>query len=233
MGVMLRSAVWLFMSLYLFLSWGCGEQSSQEGRDSAPAADQHSSEPKDLPKGLLLALSQFEVDGSGKVIPKPGPARLEFLFRKDGAWHSEALEDPESNVFHKAMVYAPNNGKTGILTLGGNAAAVKLWRKEASGFVAETLWQKDFGGKHSRMRDVERADLFGEARSDLAVATHDQGVVAVIRPRGDGFEVNELGSEKDTFVHEIEVGDLDGDGALEVYATPSEPNRLDGSIQTR
>ena len=30
-------------------------------------------------------------------------------------------------------------------------------------------------------------------------------------------------------MHEIEIGDLDGDGVLEIYATPSEPNRLDGT----
>ena len=33
-------------------------------------------------------------------------------------------------------------------------------------------------------------------------------------------------------MHEIEVGDLDNDGTLEVYATPSEPNRLDGTPQS-
>jgi hypothetical protein len=42
----------------------------------------------------------------------------------------------------------------------------------------------------------------------------------------------ELDAEPDTFVHEIEIGDLDGDGVLEVYATPSEPNRLDGTPQS-
>ena len=34
-------------------------------------------------------------------------------------------------------------------------------------------------------------------------------------------------------MHEIEIGDLDRDGKLEVYATPSEPNRLDaGATQS-
>jgi hypothetical protein len=41
----------------------------------------------------------------------------------------------------------------------------------------------------------------------LAVATHDQGVVAVVKPSGDGWEVMEIDSEPNTFVHEIEVGD--------------------------
>jgi hypothetical protein len=67
---------------------------------------------------------------------------------------------------------------------------------------------------------------------DLAVATHDQGVVAVVERRDGAWAVREIDQEKDTFVHEIELGDLDGDGAIEVYATPSEPNRLDGTPQS-
>jgi hypothetical protein len=186
-----------------------------------------------LERGLLLALSQFEVTPEGKVLPKPGPALLEILTRRDGAWHTEKIEDPDSNVFHKAMVYAPPGAEAGILTLGGNAAAIKLWRKAPSGFEAETVWMAVFGGKHNRMRDAEAAPLFGAGEDDLAVATHDQGVVAAVRPqRGGEFQTLELDRLKDTFVHEIEIGDLDGDGMREIYATPSEPNRLDGTPQT-
>jgi len=43
--------------------------------------------------------------------------------------------------------------------------------------------------------------------------------------------VKELDRQPETFVHEIEVGDLDGDGVREVYATPSRPNVLDGRPQ--
>ena len=43
----------------------------------------------------------------------------------------------------------------------------------------------------------------------IAVATHDQGVVAVLRPDGSaGFSTDELDTEADTIVHEIELGDL-------------------------
>jgi len=189
--------------------------------------------PDSLPKGLLLALSQFEVSPEGKVLPKPGPARLEILTRQDGAWKVQTLEDPDSNVFHKAMVYAAPDGP-GILTLGGTKAAVKLWRKGGDGFApVATLWAKEFGGKFSRMRDAEIADVGNDGRNGLAVATHDQGVVATIVPgKGGSFDVTEIDAEKDTFVHEIEVGDLDGDGVVEVYATPSEPNKLDGTEQS-
>jgi hypothetical protein len=203
--------------------------------------------PDSLPKGLLLALAQFAVSPEGKVLPQPGAAKLEILVREGGAWKVSTLEDPDSNVFHKAMVYAAPDGPA-ILTLGGTKAALKLWRKDATGRKAPgpqgqqtvgfkpvaTLWTKDFGGKFSRMRDVEIADVLGDGRNGLAVATHDQGVVATVVPKekGPGYDVTEIDTQKDTFVHEIEVGDLDGDGMIEIYATPSEPNKLDGSVQT-
>jgi hypothetical protein len=185
--------------------------------------------PETLPNGLALALAQFvTVDGK----PVPGPARLEFVYRRDGRWQAGALEDEESNVFHKAMLYASPDGPR-ILTLAGTAATVKTWEKTTSGLEPTTQWQKDFGGKWSRMRDAEVADLFGDGGASIAVATHDQGVVAALRPRpGGGFEAVVLDEKPDTFVHEIEIGDLDGDGVLEVYATPSEPNRLDGTRQS-
>jgi len=82
------------------------------------------------------------------------------------------------------------------------------------------------------MRDGEIADVYGTGTSGVVVATHDQGVVAVVRPDGEGgFSAEELDREPNTFVHEVEVGDLDGDGTLEVYATPSLPNKLDGTPQ--
>jgi hypothetical protein len=182
----------------------------------------------DLPRGIMLALAQF-VDQDGKSVP--GPARLEFLYREGGAWKTAVLEDPESNVFHKALVYAGASGPK-VLTLGGSAAAVKAWTLDGGDLQSTTLWAKDFGGKFSRMRDAEVADLYGDGGASIAVATHDQGVVAVLGPAAGGaFDVLELDREPDTFVHEVEVGDVDGDGVLEVYATPSEPNRLDGSPQ--
>jgi hypothetical protein len=185
--------------------------------------------PDALPNGIVLSLAQF-VKKEGA--PVPGAARLEFLFRRDGRWQTSFLEDDESNVFHKAMLYEGAAGPR-LLTLAGTAAVVKTWQKTADGLAPTSLWQQDFGGKWSRMRDAEVADLYGDGTAAIAVATHDQGVVAVLRPAADGgFDVVELDAKPDTFVHEIEIGDLDGDGVLEVYATPSEPNRMDGSRQS-
>jgi hypothetical protein len=181
--------------------------------------------PADLPNGIVLALAQFKtVEGK----PVPGAARLEFLYRKGGEWRTSSWEDEESNVFHKAMLYEGAEGPR-ILTLGGTAAIVKTWLRNGDALEGATHWSEDFGGRFSRMRDAEVADLYGDGGASIAVATHDQGVVAVLRPQAaGGFETIELDRKPDTFVHEIEIGDLDGDGVPEVYATPSEPNRLEG-----
>ncbi|MFK7988709.1 MAG: FG-GAP repeat domain-containing protein [Sandaracinaceae bacterium] len=204
---------------------GTGEDS--DDGDEPPAASAEI--PADLPFGLLLGYSQF-VTREGR--PTPGAARLEMLTRSGGEWHVEVLEDDTSNVFHKAMVYTPPGAAPGILTLGAMGAAVKLWRRSGGEWTSETLWEAEFGGEFDRMRDAEIADLFGDQWPAIAVATHDQGVVGVIRPSEDGsFAVTEIDRRANTFVHEIEIGDLNGDGTLEVYATPSEPNNLDGGAQ--
>jgi hypothetical protein len=188
---------------------------------------------RDLPNALVLAVSRFEKAADGT--PRPH-SELVFLRSRGGKWAAETHEDPTAPVFHKAIFYSPPSGAPGVLTLGGSvpggAAAIKLWRRGAGGLASETVWEANFGGKFSRMRDAEIADLDGDGTPEIAVATHDQGVVAIVAPKpGGGFAATELDREPDTFVHEIEVGDLDGDGVREVYATPSEPNKLDGTPQ--
>ena len=179
-----------------------------------------------LPNGLVLALAVLEKGPEG---PVPQPARLGILTKESGSWTYRSIEDPDSNVFHKAMVYDPAGAEPALLTAAGTRATLKLWRP---GEEAEVIWEKDFGGKFSRMRDVEVADLYGDGSAAIAVVTHDQGVVAVVRPDGaGGWTVEELDGRPDTFVHEVEIGDLNDDGVLEVYATPSLPNKLDGTPQ--
>jgi hypothetical protein len=191
---------------------------------AACAADEAASPP--LAKGLLLGLAVLESGPSG---PVPQPAQLGILTNDGNGWSYAAVEDPDSNVFHKAMPITPSGGSPAILTAAGTKAILKLWHTDGS---TTTLWEKDFGGKFSRMRDVEAGDLNGDGLLDLAVVTHDQGVVAALFGAADGtFEVQELDAEPNTFVHETEIGDLDGDGVPEIYTTPSLPNKLDGTPQ--
>ena len=86
--------------------------SAPEPPAAAPAPEPAAAlpQPDDMPKGLVLALAQF-VKKEGK--PVPGPARLEFLYREGGEWKTAAIEDAESNVFHKAMVYETGAGPPG------------------------------------------------------------------------------------------------------------------------
>ncbi len=179
-----------------------------------------------MANGLLLSLAVLESGPSG---PVPQPAQLGILTHDGTAWNYRFIEDEDSNVFHKGMVFAPAGGEAAILTAGGTKAMIKLWNLDGT---STTLWEQDFGGKFSRMRDLEVADVNGDGFTDIVVATHDQGVVAVLYGEAGGsYTASELDAEPNTFVHEVEVGDLDGDGVLEIYATPSLPNKLDGSPQ--
>ena len=223
----------LVVALAGLLACGAGDSSETGSAAPAPAAPEAAPDtPADLPNGLLVSISRFEKGEDGK----PAPAsELLFLHRRGGSWEYESHTDPAAPVFHKAVAYGPGGSEPRILTLGGSApkgsAALKLWDVGEDGWTAETLWEENFGGRFSRMRDAEIGDVLGDGREVIAVGTHDQGVVSLVLPGDGGWEVRELDRQENIFVHEIELGDVDGDGVLEVYATPSEPNRLDGTEQ--
>jgi hypothetical protein len=176
----------------------------------------------------MLCQAQFnQVKGKdGKNHPVPGAAKLLLVYHTSKGWKSESIEDPESNVFHKALPF-----EDGILTIGANAAILKVWRRVDSTWVGETLWKTSFGGEQNRLRDIEFADVNGDGKDDLVIATHDQGVVAVLQEKNDTWVATELSRSPRTFVHEIEVGDVNGDGIKEFFATPSAPNKVDGTPQ--
>lgn len=245
-------ALWvpfLVSFIALTLMVGCGGDEGNQGDKSqtaaakAPPAPAKAKKkkagapptPDDLPQALVLGLAQFPPREKG-ALPKALPATMSFLARRGGEWEVVEATDDRSDVFHKVLHYQTPDGEDRILTGAGSEAILALWEKGPDGYSAdeaEILWQKDFGGKFSRMRDVEVADVFGDGRDVIVVATHDQGVVAIVSPLpGGGYEVQELDQEPDIFVHEVETGDVDGDGVVEIYATPSEPNKLDGGEQS-
>ena len=171
---------------------------------------------------LLLTQAWFYKGADGK--PNPGPARLEIWRNTDQGWTPTRLEDPESNVFHKALAW-----DGGILTIGGEKAMLKKWVFKDGKWAADTLWQKSWGGKFNRLRDVEIGDVNGDGKDEIVIATHDNGVIAVYSPGSPDGTVVELDPRPDTFVHEIEIGDIDGDGKKEFFATPSGRNKADAS----
>jgi hypothetical protein len=187
---------------------------------------------------ILVAQAQFDetVDQTGERVITPGPAKLTIAVRRSGVWSAEVVEDPESNVFHKAMSFLPPGEPWGIATIGGNSAPapalLKLWRREGTGWTSTVLSAATFGGRFNRFRDMEAGDVTGDGVPELVIATHDAGVVAVVARKDDGgWSTEVIDSTPSTFVHEIELGDLDGDGGVEIYATPTAPNRLDRGLQ--
>ena len=175
---------------------------------------------------LLLAQAWFYKDAKGN--PNPGPARLD-IWRDGGeaGWAYTRLEDGDSNVFHKAVPY-----KDGILTIGAEGAQLKYWTHAEGKWSAKTVWFKEggWGGKFDRLRDLEIGDVDHDGVDEFVIATHDGGVVAVLEWDGSGdATVTEMDAQADTFVHEIEIGDIDGDGKLEFFCTPSDRNKAGAS----
>ena len=177
---------------------------------------------------LILCQAQFKmVKGEdGKEHPVPGAAKLMLVYQIPKGWKSESIEDSESNVFHKAIPF-----EDGFLTIGANAAVLKMWTRVKGKWIGETVWKTSFGGEHDRLRDIEIGDVTGDGKDELVIATHDQGVIAVLQRKSGKWEVTELNRSPQTFVHEIEIGDVNGDGINEFFATPSAPNKVDGTPQ--
>lgn len=230
----MRGVHWLCAGLIGFMllpSGGCGD-ADRPTTGAEPAAATAGPHPT-----ILLSQAQFVEttdEKTGKTKSQPGPARLVILRKHGDQWKREVLEDAESNVFHKSAFFAESMDATarpGILTIGANAAAIKLWHQASGDWTAETLWKTTFGGKQDRLRDFEIGDVTGDGSPDITIATHDQGVVAVLSRSESGWEATEIDRKPERFVHEVELGDLDGDGLLEIYATPSERNKFDGTPQ--
>jgi VCBS repeat protein len=204
-----------------------GEPSSTSKEAAAPTPKRAAGAPPLLEPleggpypSLLVTQAQFtEQDGK----PVPGPAKLLIVRKTPDGWKTVTIEDPDSNVFHKAIAY-----ETGILTIGATKAALKAWIFANGIWNQRTIWQPTFGGKFDRLRDIEVGDVDHDGQEDLVIATHDQGVIGIVHPFADRpWSIEEIDRQPDTFVHEIEIGDMTGDGKNEFFATPSKPNKLD------
>jgi hypothetical protein len=183
--------------------------------------------------GLILSQSPFA---------KGVPAHATMLLLRppqaggeDTSWVGEKITDSSNQVFHKAMHFKPASGGDGILTIGATKgkdnARFKYWKKGASGWEGEVIWEGGFGGKQDRTRDMEVADVNGDGVDDIVVVTHDQGVVMVFEQKGGKYEMTEIDRTEGKWIHEVEVGDVNGDGVIEFFATPSDPNQLSGEHQ--
>lgn len=219
----------LSISVVVSVAAGC----SKERLEPGAATEQPASVPvkrEPLVGGpfptLILAKAQFtyQIDDRGQRKPVPGPAKLVLVRKTGDGWREVVIEDADCNVFHKAILFDLDGSGPGILTISGTAAAMKFWRSRDEGWTVETVWQPRFGGQWDRLRDIEIGDVTGDGHPEMVVATHDQGVVAVLQKNTSGWSVTEVHRAPHTFVHEVEIGDVDGDGLSEFFTTPSQPN---------
>ena len=114
--------------------------------------------------------------------------------------------------------------------VGFNGTPSRLYRNDL--LDAFTDISADVGLVLSRsVRTSAWGDFDGDGEVEYVIATHDAGVVAVFNPGKDGGEpeVIEMDQKVDTFVHEIEIGDIDGDGTMEFFATPTDRNTANAS----
>lgn len=178
--------------------------------EGAPTPQNQPPPPGDGPT-LALSRAWFYKEGGR---PVPGPAQL-LIFRETPAgWVSSKLEDADSNVFHQSFRLGQ-----GLVTLGAQRALLRLWTPGPEGWSASTLFEGDWCGKFDRLRELERANVDRDRPEEWVIATHDQGGVVVLEGIPGRQRALELDRQPDTFVHEIELGDLDGDGVDEIVAT--------------
>ncbi len=223
-----------FLGLFCLLTAVACEKPAAPKKAAESVSEAALEAPKPSPRSLalLLALAQFKSDAENKSIP--GPAKLIMLKQNGESFRPEIILDDESLVFHKAYCRPDDNGKGGIMTIGATKAALKYWQRGADGQLkSTTLYEGKFGGKWDRLRDIEEGDLDGDGAPEQLIATHDQGVILIgrkVSPAGK-WQYEEIMRKEATFIHEVEIGDLNGDGQKEFYATPSAPNKM-GSTQS-
>ena len=91
----------------------CGDE--HHSSVSPAVSDSPETPTAEAKQALGLALARFPVDEPGKQ-PVPLPAALEFLVPSaSGPWEVVAIEDPQSNVFHKAMSFPGPAGEAWLV----------------------------------------------------------------------------------------------------------------------
>ena len=180
------------------------------------------------------------IGGSSTFAVKDGAWDLEPTTLTEITWRENSEGKPVTktyemgggNVFHKCMWWDPKYGEPGILTISANMPYMLIWRRDGGKWKPELLWSEFVGGKEQRYRDVEVGDVDHDGQDELVLVTHDRGAIYVMEQTENGLVATEVHrTDERIFVHEAEIGDVDGDGKVEFFTTPSEPNRLDGHEQ--
>lgn len=169
-----------------------------------------------------------------------GRARITRLSWTEGALRVEQIEPADADVVH-AIVCDPTDPHAFFAATGGEAR-LDRWTSDLSGaWSSASLFSARYGPS-SRVRDVALGSILRPAPPNdrtggpidaLVIGTHDEGLLAVLPLGGDprGRDPIEIDRAPRTLIHEVELGDLDGDGVREIYATRSPPNTLVPGIE--
>ena len=204
----------LVLSLALAGCVSQAEPSATPMPSAAPNASADGFEPF-----LVLATSQFNISiaDDGKKVYTAGDGKVVFLGRDGGRVE---LVDNFSKALQKAFFVEIDGGRV-LVTLGGTRASLNFFREVDGEWVGENVWAPDL----VRLRDAEYGDVDGDGEDEFVAATHDDGGVWLIKRINGSWTPERLWREDGVnYTHEIELGDFDGDGVLDVFANPSAPN---------
>lgn len=162
------------------------------------------------------------VDGPNTSLDKTWTSKIIILDENLGTFTEFLISS--SNFSHKALIVdIDNDGINELIGIGGDRAIMKLYKiKESKIIDEEIIWNTTF----RRIRDVEFGDLNGDGKPELVAVTHEEGVVGILSYLNSRWEINEINNlfGEETFIHEVEIGDVDNDGENEFVTTPSFPN---------
>lgn len=225
-----RWAVGLAMGVVVLVGVGLVGAASWLGAPSTPPSSASRPDARLAPprpyRGVLLVGTSVGAMGAGR-------ARIERVVLDGSGVEVERLEPPGADVVHAVRCDARGDDD-GLLAATGGHARIERWRHGLDGRWASEVWYEARFGLSSRVRDLEVGPLLvaGERVEAVAFGTHDEGVVGTLPVAdGTGGAARELDRAPRTLIHEIELGDLDGDGSLEIYATRSPPNTLVPGIE--
>ena len=141
----------------------------------------------------------------------------------------EIISNNISNVEHKAAIGdIDNDGLNEIVGGGGGGgnpnynASLIVYRLMNNKWVEKLIWMPP----DVRVRDVEIGDVDNDNKNDIVAITHEKGVMGIFSFKNNEWIKRELMDKfsEITYVHEVEIGDVDNDGLNEIFTTPTDPN---------